>query len=257
MPLDLATGRALEALVQEGARLAQSIRATADPQLKGDGSIVTRADREVETLMRQRLPLLVPETTVWGEEEGFREPGPGGLWAVDPVDGTSNYTYGSSLWGVSVGLIQGDDIPLGAIVLPDLGWSFMAVRGQGAFLNGQPLPPLRSGEVLPQELVSYSDNMLERYGSANLPGKMRYVGAFVAEAAYLFTGVFRGVAAFKARLYDMAPTFTIAGELGADIRYLNGDRVSVRELVERHHESLDQPILFFPPGSTFRRDRTD
>jgi len=253
MPLNIATGKALEALVQQAARLAQQVRADANPELKGDGSIVTRADREVEAMLRIELPRLIPGTTVWGEEEGFRDPGEAGLWAVDPVDGTTNYTYGSPLWGVSVGLVRGDDIPLGAIVLPDLNWSFMAVRGHGAYLNGERLSPVKAGEILPQELVSYSDNMLERYGSANLPGKMRYLGAFVAEAAFFFTGTFRGVAAFKAKLYDMAPTFTIAAELGAQIRYLDGQPVSIAELVERHAESLDQPILFFPPGSTFRQ----
>src|SRR5579884_1150182 len=105
----------LGSLTERAGRLAQEIRGDGiSRELKRDGSIVTTADRELEKLFRAELPKLVPESTVWGEEYGFEEEGSGGLWVVDPVDGTSNFSYGSPLWGVSAALVKGDQILFGA-----------------------------------------------------------------------------------------------------------------------------------------------
>src|SRR5687767_7981513 len=59
---------ALAAIVSEAGQLAQQERARMVSELKPDGTVVTNADREVETFLRRRLPELVPGTGVWGEE---------------------------------------------------------------------------------------------------------------------------------------------------------------------------------------------
>lgn len=204
-------------------------RGRLEAKIKPDDSIVTNADRVIETFLRKELTDLLPGSTVWGEEEGYREPGPSGLWLVDPVDGTSNYRFGHNLWGVSIALMQGGELVLGGIALPDLGEVYLAAKGNGATLNGQALPPISPGPILPTELVAYETKFLCRVGEENLPGKARVLGAFVVSGAYVATQRLRGMVGMGESLYDAAAVIVICRELDAEIRFANGDPFEERD----------------------------
>ena len=66
--------------------------------------------------------------------------GAGGLWCVDPIDGTSNFVNGLPYFAVSVALLQGGRPVLGVVYNPVAEEVFWAERGGGAFLNGEKLP---------------------------------------------------------------------------------------------------------------------
>jgi len=239
-------------LARESGAIATRVRQHHNRQLKPDGSIVTLADQEIEKYLRSELPKLVPNTTVWGEEEGTAEPGEGGLWLVDPVDGTSNYSYGSPLWGVSIALYHEGEILLGAIYLPDLDELYIGAKGEGAFFNGKRLDPIRTGEIDRPELVSYCDNCLRAFGE-QIPGKMRYNGAFVVEAAMVLRGIFRGMVSHKANLYDAAASIVMAEELGMDVRHADGTAIDYRKVVREFN--MTKPFVLFPKGcSTILRE---
>ena len=60
---------------------------------KGRIDLVTQTDLAVEKLLCERLPELLPGSTVLGEES-HTSLVPGDLtWIVDPVDGTTNYAH--------------------------------------------------------------------------------------------------------------------------------------------------------------------
>ncbi len=218
-------------------------------ETKPDGSIVTAADRGVEALLREQLPELYPDTNVWGEELGFDVEGDGGLWLVDPIDGTSNFAYGGPLWGVSVALMREGVLELGAVVLPELGETYLAERGRGAFMNGQALAPIPPGEIRPTELVSYGDWMIRSFPSATWPGKMRLSGAFVVDGTFTIRQRFRGLIGYREKLYDIAACLLMAQELGADIRYADGEPMVLTDLVV--DRKIERPWLLFPAESGF------
>ena len=239
----------LGATVQEAGALAQRIRkAGFEREIKADGSIVTPADREVEILLRKQLVDLYPDTHVWGEELGFATEGEGGLWLVDPIDGTSNFAFGSPLWGVSVALMRAGILELGAIFLPDLNEMYLAERGRGAFLNGQALPPIPPGPILPEELVSYEPKGCLAPGTP-LPGKMRCAGAFVIDGTFTARQRYRGLIGCREKLYDVAAAALIAMELGAEIRYADGTPMVLSDhVVDR---KIEKPWIIFPADSGF------
>ncbi|MBW7927898.1 MAG: hypothetical protein H3C58_07390 [Fimbriimonadaceae bacterium] len=138
---------ALADLAREAGRLAQSARRSLVREIKPDGSVVTNADREVEVFLRERLAQLQPGSAVWGEEFGFAEDGPGGVWLVDPVDGTTNFSLGSPLWGVSIAFYHAGEVLAGAVALPDLGETYSCIAGGGVDLDGRTLLPLASGPI--------------------------------------------------------------------------------------------------------------
>lgn len=104
---------------------------------KGDGTPVTKADREAEALLRRRIQGRFPEDGILGEEYGEEAGRSGRTWILDPIDGTKSFVHGVPLYGVLVGLAIGGEPQVGAIFLPALGEMCSAYRGGGCYLNGR------------------------------------------------------------------------------------------------------------------------
>ena len=118
---------------------------------KGRIDLVTQTDLAVERLLSERLPALLPGSSVLAEESHTTLV-PGDLtWIVDPVDGTTNYAHRIPMVAVSVALWRGGRVELGAVFLPVMDELFWAVRGEGAFLNGERIRV--SGEAVMQSAL--------------------------------------------------------------------------------------------------------
>ncbi|SIS77263.1 inositol monophosphatase family protein [Paracoccus saliphilus] len=105
--------------------------------------MVSIADREVETLIREELQSAFPADAMLGEEYGHLTGESGLTWVVDPIDGTAPFLNGLPGWCVSIGLMDDKGPLLGAIFAPVLGEMFLGARGNGASLNGQPIQVTR------------------------------------------------------------------------------------------------------------------
>ena len=102
------------------------------------GSIVTNADKESERLILSRIRRSRVKSTVISEEAGRVDYGSREtVWAVDPLDGTLNFTKGIPHFAVSIGVRVGRRTVAGAIYDPILDEMYTAARGQGARLNGK------------------------------------------------------------------------------------------------------------------------
>lgn len=240
----------LERATRAAGKIAFEARETLVRERKPDGSVVTNGDRLVETFLREALTFAAPGSTVWGEEFGHAEEGDGGLWVVDPIDGTSNYACGSPLWGISIALIVGDEIVAGAVNLPDLGEMYLCERGGGVTVNGEPLDPIPPGVVQRGDLVGYSDYVVREFTREQLPGKMRCAGAFVVDGTFVLRQRLRALIGLSEKLYDMAACVLMAQELGADVRYANGDPLEMATL--KKDRKIAQPWVIFPAESGFR-----
>ncbi len=217
--------------------------------LKADGSIVTSTDKAVEEFLRRELALAWPGTSFWGEEFGREEVSEAGYWLIDPIDGTSNFAFGSPLWGISVGLAVGGHLEMGAIWLPDLDETYLAEKGQGAWVNGTSLPTIPPGPIRPHELVSYHDGISRWYSGQKFPGKMRCSGAFVIDGTFTARQRFRGMIGRGEYLYDAAASIVLNRELGAEIRWADGTELSLGPLIGGR--PFDRAWVIFPERSGF------
>ncbi len=110
------------------------IEAKASPQ-----DIVSRADREVEDLIRSRLAETCPDDAILGEEGGATGGRSGFTWVIDPIDGTSPFLAGLPHWCIAIALVQDEQTVAGVIEVPMAGEQFHSSRGGGAFINDQPI----------------------------------------------------------------------------------------------------------------------
>lgn len=103
-------------------------------EAKADGTLVTRADRAVETLLRQRISERFPGHAILGEEQGYA-PGSEGAarWILDPIDGTHGFARGLPVWATLIAVERNGMVEAGVVSAPALGMRWWAARGEGAW----------------------------------------------------------------------------------------------------------------------------
>jgi myo-inositol-1(or 4)-monophosphatase len=57
-------------------------------------------------------------------------------WIIDPIDGTMNFVHSNPLVVTSVGLAINKQLVLGIINAPLIGHMYTAIKGRGAYMNG-------------------------------------------------------------------------------------------------------------------------
>jgi myo-inositol-1(or 4)-monophosphatase len=131
--------RVCETVIRDAGHLAADFyrrRSTLPIQSKGVQDFVSEADHACEELIVAALTRHFSEDGFLGEEGGLRREGEL-IWVVDPIDGTDNFLRGIPFWCVSIGLVADRQALLGYIYNPVTEELFSAVKGGGAFLNGE------------------------------------------------------------------------------------------------------------------------
>ncbi len=119
--------------------------APADITEKRPGETVTVADTAAEAMLTRLLRDLAPAQVV-GEEGIEVDPsllarlaGPDPVWIVDPVDGTDNFAKGDKRFGMIVAYAEQGETLAGWILDPVGDRVVWAVKGEGAWMNGERL----------------------------------------------------------------------------------------------------------------------
>jgi len=103
---------------------------------KGSVDLVTEYDRRIEEFLIERfagygLPVV--------GEESFAGSLPDSAIFIDPIDGTTNFVHKIPFCCISVGVWQDGEPVEAAVYNPVLSELFWAKRGEGAFLNDEPI----------------------------------------------------------------------------------------------------------------------
>ncbi|MGP5497962.1 inositol monophosphatase family protein [Corynebacterium flavescens] len=133
-----------QALVYNAGRLAWRMR---EQGLSVDyktsiSDVVTDADRAAERFVAGVITALRPEDGILGEEGAAAQSTSGRTWVIDPVDGTYNFTSGSDYWCSALALVAGEDVILGAVHRPAMGYTWFGGHGFPTSRDGQDVAPL-------------------------------------------------------------------------------------------------------------------
>jgi myo-inositol-1(or 4)-monophosphatase len=102
------------------------------------------ADREAERRIRSVIETQYSDHVFHGEESG-RADGRQDTeshdyrWVVDPLDGTNNFASGYPKFATAAAVLKDDEPIVAAIYEPLIDSLYLARKGQGATLNGEPL----------------------------------------------------------------------------------------------------------------------
>lgn len=203
-----------------------------DVKKKGDSDFVTRADVGISEFLHKRLGEEYPEIGFMSEEEDASIDGGRDYWILDPIDGTTNFMHGLPYCAVSLGLYSCGEVVAGVIYMPYTGELFHAVKGQGAYLNGERISCSRNAKLCDcvgfYEFNAYFKN---ECGAAmeyarriylNCQG-LRCLGSIAVELAYIACGradVFFGI---YVKPWDYAAGVILIKEAGGRLDRLDGE----------------------------------
>ncbi len=133
------------------------IKAHRDPSIvtvkEGHANFVTTYDKLIQEKIKAGLSSLLPEAVFVGEEEDIH-PGinEGYAFVVDPIDGTTNFIRDYKQSCISIALLKDGEQEMGLVYNPYLDEMFTAVKGGGAYLNGEKISvsrlPVEEGIVI-------------------------------------------------------------------------------------------------------------
>ena len=99
--------------------------------------VVTRLDREIEQLIRERLAEDYPKDSILGEEFGYTKGNSKKTWIIDPIDGTIAFCTKKPLFGTLLALMDQDEFSFGMIHNPILEETYLGFQGEASTLQGQ------------------------------------------------------------------------------------------------------------------------
>jgi len=201
-----------------------------DVVTKEDGSPVTKADKEVEAMIREAIAKRFPEDHILGEESGATSSTTKKerKWIIDPIDGTYNFARGIGIWSTLLALEVQSQVVLGVVSAPAMGEHFHAVLGGGAFKNGKPIHVSEIDKVEHSLFNFGGPNRIEAAGLwPNLQEVVKRSERQRGFGDYLgFSLVFEGKAEAMLEVgvkpWDLAPMKIIVEEAGGSFIDLSG-----------------------------------
>lgn len=238
--------------VEEAGVIALRYFNVVEARVKADRSLVTAADEEIETLLRERIGRAHPDHAIVGEEQGGSADAEY-VWAIDPIDGTSVFVDGLPIWGISVGLFHRAKPILGIFHLP-LAREWYEVGPEGpATVNGRRLV-VATGNLLDSEAwICVPSNTHRRY-HVDYPGKTHSLGSIAAHLCYVARGVAAG-AVLRGAIWDVAAGVAILRRAGGDLYSLRtGEPVDLAAFL-RVKYAAEPMVAGSPAAAAMLRER--
>lgn len=234
------TGRDALAVAAQAAREAGEIQREyyfkdIHVEKKGNRNLVTEVDLLSEKIILSTIQDEFPDHSILSEESGNTETTSDYQWIIDPLDGTTNYTFGIPIFCASIGLICNDEILLGAVYDPMRDEMFQARKGGGSFLNQDPISVSNDRNVQTTLIgfdIGYDDKrtreMLSRANSVWTPEMaFRLIGSAALGMTYVACG--RLDIYFHRSIYpwDIAGAMLLLREAGGEVVDLDGKPADV------------------------------
>lgn len=199
---------------------------------KGVQDMVSNADRDVETFVRQRIGKAFPGDGIVGEEYENVASSSGYTWVIDPIDGTANFVRGIPAWTVVLACVHDDRTRIGVIYEPSNNELFWGAEGRGAHLNNEVMSVAETSGINDGSLgvgmnnrttgeliVRFIDNLIQRGGIfyRNASGALML--------AYVASGRLIGYAEPHMNAWDCLAGQLLISEAGGVIEKQSADRM--------------------------------
>jgi myo-inositol-1(or 4)-monophosphatase len=222
---------AVEASQAAGKALLKRFRTKLKISEKSDAGLVTNADIEAELAAIRVLKRKFPHFGILAEESAEQMGESAGRWILDPLDGTTNFAHGHSVFCVSVAAEWKGEVVAGAIFHPVSGDLYTAVRGKGAFVNGKRMKVSSVGQIS-AALLSTGFNSRKDLHLANelqtfermsrMASGVRRPGSAALDLAHVARGIFDGFWETGLAPWDIAAGMLMIEEAGGKVTDFSG-----------------------------------
>ncbi len=206
---------------------------------KGTFDFVSHVDREAEarivSVIRDRYPahaILAEEGTAAGP---LTDPSANDdaewLWVVDPLDGTTNYLHRYPMHAASIAVLHRGKATAGVVLDTASGTEWTAVRGGGAFRDGEPIDVSTIEELrhaligtgfpfrYPERLAGYLPQLEAAVRGAS---GVRRAGSAALDLCHVASGWLDGFWELVLSPWDVAAGTLIVREAGGVVTTLDG-----------------------------------
>lgn len=194
---------------------------------------VSDVDLGAERIIRDALMDAHPDALILGEELSPESSTSAELvFVVDPLDGTTNFLHGFHEYAVSIAAAVRGELVAGAVIEVPTGNRYTAMRGAGAFRNGEPIyvssidDPSRA--LIGTGFPFGDDDSLElylRHFAAVAPhtAGMRRPGSAALDLAHVACGHFDAFWELSLAPWDFAAGVLLVREAGGVVTTVGGD----------------------------------
>ncbi|MBX3394406.1 MAG: inositol monophosphatase [Phycisphaerae bacterium] len=210
-------------LARLGARTASGLLGRVSVTRKDDDTPVTEADHLVQAAMLDVIAAQFPGHAVLVEEtvaDPVRHTAIAAsefCWVIDPIDGTRNFARGIPMYATSVALMHRGEPLVAAIFDASTGRLYSALRGGGAFREGDPLRI--EDRAYSSDSVLFISSFRRRTPPPVIARWMqtylfRNLGSICIHFAWLAAGFSDGAYAPECKLWDLAAGALLVSEAG-------------------------------------------
>ncbi|WP_017317072.1 inositol monophosphatase family protein [Mastigocladopsis repens] len=262
--LDIATEAALAAGAVLQGYLGQVEDAVIEKGRPGD--LVTAADKAAEVVILDVLRRHFPDHSILAEESGkLGNQDNEYLWAIDPLDGTTNFAHQYPFFAVSIGLLIHGVPQVGVIYDPFHDELFRAAQGLGATRNRRPIKVSDTSELGKSLLVTgfaydrretSDNNYAEFCHLTHLTQGVRRSGSASLDLAHVACGRLDGYWERGIAPWDIAAGVILLREAGGKVTAYDGSPLNIpsgRILATNGyiHNILSQELKQVPPLSAW------
>jgi len=204
-------------------------------QKKADQSPVTIADQKAEEILRRKIQRAFPKHGIIGEEFGEEDATREWVWTIDPIDGTRSFIRGLPLFSTLLSLLHHGQPVMGIICLPALGETAWAVRGKGAFCNGDRIKvssqtTVKGATLATGDLYCFREKKFMRLHN-KLHQRAELVRTYPDAFGHLMAirGMVDAMVDPWAFIWDYAPIKILAQEAGGGFANFSGNKDSITE----------------------------
>ena len=222
----------LERIAREaGAILREGYNKEHTISYKGVIDLVTETDHASEAYILKEIHTHFPDSHIIAEESGETKGTNGGVWYIDPLDGTVNYAHHIPAFCVSIAYAFDGVVILAAVYEPLRDEMFTAERGKGAYLNGKRIHASTTTELQRSLLVTGfpydtwttdKDNFGRFEKLCKATQGVRRLGSAALDGCYVAAGRFDGFWELSLKPWDVAAAALIAQEAGARVTSADG-----------------------------------
>lgn len=212
--------------------LAPAIGQFHDVEVKGDATLVTQIDREIEARLREMIAKRFPSHGMVGEEWGTANREAEFVWVIDPIDGTGQFVAGVPVYGTLIGLAQGGRPVVGVADHPATDDRWVGVAGVGTTRNGKAVRVRRCGELARAMLSTSSPDFYkpaewERFRALRREVRWAVYGASCYAYALLASGRVDLAVDCGLDIFDLAALVAIIEGAGGTVTDWRGQPITL------------------------------